>query len=54
MNKEIQIKFKIAGILARPENSLLDQSKKLTDIYEIFKEQLILCAVKPSDFLDSI
>ena len=45
MNKEIQIKFKIAVILQRPENSLLDQSQKLTDIYEVFKEQLILSGV---------
>jgi hypothetical protein len=45
MNKEIQIKFKIAVILQRPENSLLDQSQKLTDIYEVFKEELILSGV---------
>ena len=45
MKKEIQIKFKIAVILQRPENSFLDQSQKLTDIYEVFKEQLTLTDV---------
>ena len=49
MNKEIQIKFKIAVILQRPENSLLDQSQKLTDIYEVFKEELILSGVVNND-----
>jgi hypothetical protein len=45
MNKELEIKMKIASILARPEVNLLDQSKKLTDIYEILDEQLILSGV---------
>ena len=45
MKKEIEIKFKIAGILARPENDLLDRSKKLTDIYKVLEEQLILSSV---------
>ena len=45
MNKELEIKMKIASILARPEVNLLDQSKKLTDIYEVLDEQLILYGV---------
>jgi hypothetical protein len=45
IKKEIEIKFKIAEILAKTEVNLLDQSKKLTDIYNVFEQQFSLQGV---------
>lgn len=48
IKKEIEIKFELAKILQRPEVNLLDQSKKLTDFYNLFEKQFSLNAVVKS------
>ena len=42
---EIKVKFEIAGILAREEKTLLDRSRKLTDIFNILEKQLLIHGV---------